>query len=261
MIDKAKCFTEAMRQLALEYNAKPEDFTANQVTVTTPAKPDGVRLYSHEMPFFQMASTGNGVVITANEVLHPFLKEFTGDTERFKHPYWLFELPHLLCIERELNKYDYTLSSTFHMFLPGKPHKARVLPCAFTLKWFDNTSVKTLYPNTDFPNALSEKENPDRPDVLALAAYDGDEIAALAGASADTDALWQVGIDVKERYRGHGLGTTLVSLLCDRIEALGKTPFYGTVLANLHSQNIALNTGFYPAWVEISSFKKEETKG
>lgn len=242
MIDKAKCFTEAMRQLALEYNAKPEDFTANQVTVTTPAKPDGVRLYSHEMPFFQMASTGNGVVITANEVLHPFLKEFTGDTERFKHPYWLFELPHLLCIERELNK-------------------ARVMPCAFTLKWFDKTSVKTLYPNTDFPNALSEKENPDRPDVLALAAYDGDEIAALAGASADTDALWQVGIDVKERYRGHGLGTTLVSLLCDRIEALGKTPFYGTVLANLHSQNIALNTGFYPAWVEISSFKKEETKG
>ena len=44
MIDKAKCFTETMRQLALEYNAKPEDFTANQVTVTTPAKPDGVRL-------------------------------------------------------------------------------------------------------------------------------------------------------------------------------------------------------------------------
>ena len=172
-----------------------------------------------------------------------------------------FELPHLLCIERELNKYDYTLSSTFHMFLPGKPHKARMMPCAFTLKWFDKTSVKTLYPNTDFQNALSEKENPDRPDVLALAAYDGDEIAALAGASADTDALWQVGIDVKERYRGHGLGTTLVSLLCDRIEALGKTPFYGTVLANLHSQNIALNTGFYPAWVEISSFKREETKG
>lgn len=102
MIDKAKCFTETMRQLALEYNAKSEDFTANQVTVTTPAKPDGVRLYSHELPFFQMASTGSGVVITANEVLHPFLKEFTGDTERFKHPYWLFELPHLLCIEREL---------------------------------------------------------------------------------------------------------------------------------------------------------------
>ena len=64
------------------------------------------------------------------------------------------------------------------MFLPGKPHKACIMPCAFTLKWFDKTSVKTLYPNTDFQNALSEKENPDRPDVIALAAYDGDEIAA-----------------------------------------------------------------------------------
>ena len=147
------------------------------------------------------------------------------------------------------------------MFLPGKPHKMCVMPDAFTLKWFDKTSVKTLYPNTDFPNALSEKENPDRPDVLALAAYDGDEIAALAGASADTDALWQVGIDVKERYRGYGLGTTLVSLLCDRIEALGKTPFYGTVLANLHSQNISLNTGFYPAWWKYRASKRKKRKG
>ena len=261
MYDKMKCFTNVARQLALEYNAKPEDFTANKVTITTPAKPKGVRLYSHEIPFFQMTSTGSGVVITANEVLHPFLKDFTGDTERFKYPYWLFELPHLLCIERELNKYDYTLSQTFHMFLPGKPYKSRVMANNFTLKWFDEASVKTLYPNTDFPNALSEEENPDRPDVIALAAYDGDKIAALAGASADTNELWQVGIDVKEQYRGHGLGTALVNLLCERIEALGKTPFYGTVLANLHSQNIALNTGFYPAWVEISSFKREETKG
>ena len=86
--------------------------------------------------------------------LHPFLKEFTGDTERFKHPYWLFELPHLLCIERELNKYDYTLSSTFHMFLPGKPHKARVMPLRLYNLRFDKTSVKTLYPNTDFPKCV-----------------------------------------------------------------------------------------------------------
>ena len=150
MIDKAKCFTETMRQLALEYNAKLKDFTANQVTVTTPAKPDGVRLYSHELPFFQMASTGSGVVITANEVLHPFLKEFTGDTERFKHPYWLFELPHLLCIERELNKYDYTLSSTFHMFLPGKPRKTRIMPCAFTLKVVRQNERENVVPEHGF---------------------------------------------------------------------------------------------------------------
>lgn len=86
MIDKAKCFTEAMRQLALEYNAKPEDFTANQVTVTTPAKPDGVRLYSHELPFFQMASTGSGVVITANEVLHPVFKGVYGRYRALQAP-------------------------------------------------------------------------------------------------------------------------------------------------------------------------------
>lgn len=217
-----------------------------------------IRMRCH---FSKWHRPGNGVVITANEVLHPFLKEFTGDTERFKHPYWLFELPHLLCIERELNKYDYTLSSTFHMFLPGKPHKARVMPCAFTLKWFDKTSVKTLYPNTDFPNALSEKENPDRPDVLALAAYDGDEIAALAGASADTDALWQVGIDVKERYRGHGLGTTLVSLLCDRIEALAKRRFTAQCSPIFIRRTSPSTRVFTPRGWKYRASKRKKRKG
>ncbi len=96
-----------MRQLALEYNAKPEDFTANRDCHNAGEARWRAALFRMSCHSSKWHPTGSGVVITANEVLHPFLKEFTGDTERFKHPYWLFELPHLLCIERELNKYDY----------------------------------------------------------------------------------------------------------------------------------------------------------
>jgi hypothetical protein len=39
---------------------------------------------------------------------------------------------------------------------------------------------------------------------------------------------------------------------------MGEIPFYGTSLSNLHSQNIALNSGFRPAWVEIGAKKQPD---
>ena len=59
-------------------------------------------------------------------------------------------------------------------------------------------------------------------------------------------------------YRGRGLGKTLVRMLSPRIAALGRTPFYGTGASNLHSQRIAVQGGFYPAWIEISSRRLSE---
>lgn len=52
----------------------------------------------------------------AEECLHPFLKEFIK--ERAGH--WLFEIPNLKPLEKELNKYGYTLTGTYHMFLSTK---------------------------------------------------------------------------------------------------------------------------------------------
>ena len=66
--------------------------------------------------------------------------------------------------------------------------------------------------------------------------------------------LWmQIGIDVMPEYRSKGVGTYLVTLLKNRITEMGDIPFYGTGAGNLHSQNIALNCGFKPAWVEIEA--------
>ena len=113
--------------------------------------------------------------------------------------------------------------------------------------------VKGFYPNRLWPNALSQEENPLRPDVIALAAVDGGQPVAVAGASADGETLWQVGIDVLPAYRSRGLGKALVECLCAHIVEQGKLPFYGAAAANLHSQNIAVRGGFFPAWVEVSS--------
>jgi predicted GNAT family acetyltransferase len=107
-----------------------------------------------------------------------------------------------------------------------------------------------------FPNAFCRKYNPKRPDVLAVAAYEGEQIIGMAGCSADTNILWQIGIDVNENYRGKGIGTYLVTVLKNEIEKREKTPFYGTSLSNIYSWKIALNSGFSPTWIEISTVEE-----
>ena len=94
------------------------------------------------------------------------------------------------------------------------------------------------------------------PDVLALAAADGRKIVGMSGASADAPGMWQVGIDVLPEYRGRGLGTLLVRGLCHEVQKRGAMPFYGTSLSNIHSQNIACQCGFAPAWVAVSTRKR-----
>lgn len=126
------------------------------------------------------------------------------------------------------------------------------------MKWLESREISLFYPNEAWPNALQEGENPARPDVLALAALDGEKIAGLAGASADGREMWQIGIDVLPEYRGQGLGTLLVRNLAAEVEKRDKLPFYYVSLSNLPSQNIAVSCGFRPAWVDVSARKKEK---
>jgi len=78
----------------------------------------------------------------------------------------------------------------------------------------------------------------------------------MAGCSADTPLLWQIGIDIDSKFSGKGIGTYLVTLLKNEIENRGKIPFYGTSLSNIKSWNVALNSGFLPTWIEISTVEK-----
>lgn len=242
------------RQLAIDYNARPEGFIRPGITFTPPALNPGRRVYSDKMPFFELAAVGHAAVIMAHEALRPELDEWVKDVE---HPHWLLEFPRLLALERILEPHGWRLTQTFHCYLPVRGFAPVDPPEGFTFRLLERGDIGELYPNSDWPNALQENENPSRPDVLALAAMDGNRIAAMAGASADGERLWQIGIDVLPEYRGRGLGALLVRGLCHEVQKRGALPFYGTSLSNIHSQNIAYSCGFAPAWVAVSAEERE----
>lgn len=241
-------------QLALELNCAPEDFSGEEIIITGPVLHENRRMFSDRPFFLQMATFGAGAVISADERLHPRLREWA----KGKRGFWLFEQHNYLELDRLLRGYGYKMALTHHMFTPTTEIAA--VETGFPVRWMEQGDIPPFYGREEFSNALCDRFRPERPDVLAVAALDGEEIMGMAGCSADTPELWQIGIDVLPRYRGRGIGKTLVALLRNEALRRGTLPYYGTSLSNIASWRVALASGFLPAWVEAEARKAEDGK-
>ena len=236
-------------QLALEFNCAPEDFEREEIVITKPCLHEKRRKFSEDPFFLQMATFGGNAVISAQEEIHPWLTEWSKDKKGF----WLFEQQNYYELECELRKYGYKMALTHHMFLPKKD--VQDAKPEFEVRWLEQKDIPPFYGKEEFSNALCDRFKPERPDVLAIVALDGEKVMGMAGCSADTPSMWQIGIDVLPEYRGRGIGKQLVILLKNETIRRGAIPYYGTSLSNLASWKIALGSGFAPAWVETESRK------
>ena len=98
------------------------------------------------------------------------------------------------------------------------------------------------------PNMRHEIEEED---MLAVVAYENGEIVGVAGASNDTDQIWQIGIDVVPEKQKHHVATDIVRIISDEVLKRGKIPYYGTAWSNIASKRVAINAGYKPVWVEM----------
>ena len=245
-------YTERLlKQLSLDLNCSPEDLCAKENMVTVSAFNEGRRSYSPDKPFLEMATLGGNTVITADACLHDALRDLVKD----KEGHWLFELHNLIKLNDLLKAYGYQMAPTHHMFLPCRDVRVEE---RWPVRWLYDDEITPFYGDPRFPNAIAYPEPcPARPDRIVVIALDGDTIMGMAGCSEDAPHWQQIGIDVLPEYRSRGVGSYLVTLLKNKIMEMGDVPFYGTAAANTRSQNIAINCGFKPAWVETEAMKIE----
>ena len=249
MYTKIEILQIAKAQLALDYNCQLSDFEKEKNTIVENNLIDGRRIYGNDGCFLKLLCFGSKAIISTSPIIMPWCEERLLNTDAA----WIFEYPNLRVIDKELQKFGHEIADIHHYYLP-KPNVSCIEPIT-SVKWYEPEDILQFENDDRFGEAFAFDKN--HADVLAVAAFDGDNIMGMAGASADSKTMWQIGIDVLPEYRGRSIGTNLVTILKDEILKRGKIPFYGTVESHFLSQNIAVSAGFFPVWAELYSKTNE----
>ena len=235
----------ALRQSALEFGCQPEDFLAQTPTVTLSRPHPKARAYLPLPLACDIVSYGSCAVAMASEETAP---DITAYLQKYPTEH-LFETPNLHVLDALMAKHGLNVCFMAEYFLPDVTALKR-LPCPYETRLLCPEEFAPYYTET-WSNALTphRKER----DVLAFGAYDAGRLIGLAGASADCDTMYQIGIDVLPEYRRQGIASALTSALALEILRLGKVPFYCAAWSNIPSVRNAIASGFRPAWAEITA--------
>lgn len=169
---------------------------------------------------------------------------------------WMSQYKYLYWLDDILLEHHYFLEDLHHYYLPlGKEllteAQMEELSSEYEIRWYEKDEIYQFREDERFVHAYSFLT--DAPDVLGIAVLKDGEILGMAGASADSADLWQIGIDVMPQEKGKNLGPFITILLKREILKRGRIPYYGTVESHIQSQKVAIKSGFLPYWAEINS--------
>jgi len=233
-MNKQEMMSIVYNQLAIDYNCKPEDFNKDGVIFTIAEKQTGRREMPFVTPRLEVITMGKSTIVNVSKNIMSYAKRklegkssydiLTSKIVYGVNPYYLPDIENLKEIE----------NNSFRFELIDK-------------------NIQSLYVNKYFHNALQYNVDSKRPEVLAAVAYDKNNLVGIACASADSKAMWQIGVDVLSNYRGNGIAVKLVNMLTIETINRGIVPYYTTDCANINSQKVAIKSGYIPAWTH--SFK------
>lgn len=235
----------ALAQSAIDCNCRPEDLLRAENVITSANADPRARAYLPRPVECDLVSYGTNVVAQVSERVR---QAVTGYVNAYPASF-SFETPHLYVLNEALAPFGLKTCYIAEYFLPDVD-ALKELPCRYEIRLLGPADLEPLY-RAEWSNALCGQRR--ELDMLAVGAYDGDALAGLAGASADCEGMYQIGVDVLPAYRRQGIAAALTSRLALEIFKLGKVPFYGAAWCNLKSVRNALKCGFRPAWVELTA--------
>ena len=238
----------ALEQSAYDCSCNVEDFLRKENVVNESVPSDKARRYL-EMPFIcDMVSYGSNVVASGHKDLLPDIERFMDGVPHIEN---CFETPGLYHLNHILKKMDAKICYMADYFLPDIDQVYhRDCSCNYQTEILNPEDFKGLY-LPEWKNALCEPRK--HLDVLAVGAYDQGKLVGMAGCSADSDTMWQIGVDVLPQYRRQGIASALTNRLAREIFEREKVPFYCAAWSNVKSVKNALKSGFQPGWVQITA--------
>lgn len=252
-LDNREIMRIAMEQSAIDMNCKASDFFNQGSTVAISALNEGAKKCYKKEIFCGFAYYGDGLVVTVDEKIKPFIEDFVSRHSGFRS----LDTPQLIVLNKELEKYDKCICFITEFFLPDL-EKQVIINENITVKILEEKDISPLYKDDRFHMALGYGNEGNKKDVLAVVGYIDGEIVGIAGASNDCNTMWQIGIDVLPAYRHKRIATTLTKILTDEVIKRGKVPYYGTAWSNIASKRNAISCGYKIAWVEMNAIDTKD---
>lgn len=233
-------------QLADDLACEPADLLHDGLNIVPFAVRPGRRRFLAPERMLQVATMGRGVVASCNNERIAAVQQALDGVS----PIDVLTLPILSRLHTLVERDGQWLHGPFqHAVCRPEFFRPVAPPAGVVVELLLGDDLERLYSEPGFDNALEYDRAASRPDMLAAVATVDGRIAGAAGASADSERLWQIGVDIREPFRRMGIATALVSRATEAIFAAGRTPYYATAIAHLTSTRIAWRLGYRPAWV------------
>ncbi len=243
-MNKKEILNIAMAQSAEDIGCRADDFLKKDNVVVPFRLGQGARKYIKEPVSANLVSYGHNVVAAVTPDVADIVAEYIGRYEFYS----LFEAPNVNWLSEKLAKVGHKVCFMAEYYLP-EPERMALCSSPFELRLLEPKDFEGLY-LPRWSNALCDERR--SLDMLAVGAYDSGGLIGLAGASADCEKMWQIGVDVLPEYRGKGVASALTSRLAREIFERGRVPFYCSAWSNIPSVRNAVKCGFIPSWVELT---------
>lgn len=140
---------------------------------------------------------------------------------------------------------------TIH-YVPDNSYTENVLaPLNYEYEYLFGKDIFALARLIGFENSLAFDENGATTTKAVCIARDKNRIIGVAGAAeSSVNGVWEIGVDIMEKYRNARLGTYLVWGLTRELLARNIIPFYSASITNIGSQMVASRCGYIPFWID-----------
>ena len=238
------------RQMAIDYCCSPEDVLDHQNHFAEHSFLPGRRRFQEGRECFLKIAVINGKLLFAGNA---GILSWCRENYESIGSEWFFEPKNLRRLNDRLHQDGYQIETAHPFFLSDR--MTEVSSDGFAIRRYVGAEIEQFRGDGRFAEAFAFC--PDAPDEIGLAAFRDGEILGMAGASSDSPAMWQIGINVSPHAGNAGIGRMLVTLLKNELLQKGILPYYGTSMSHIVSQRVALSAGFVPAWAELAASKMD----
>ena len=239
------------RQLSFDYCCTPEEVGSRENIFTVFSPLEGRRKFGErEKCFLKIAAANGKLLFTGRDDVISLCRERYGGYDGA----WFMEAGNIIDLENTIEPFGYTIKQLHPFYIAEEI--TPLTDCDFETVIYGEREIEQFRGDDRFDEAFAFSE--ETPDVLGIAAVRNGDIIGMAGASADSPYLYQIGINVMAEYRGKGIGAVLVSLIKNRLIEMGKIPYYGTSISHIASQKTAVKAGFIPAWAELITTERKQ---